>query len=133
VHERLSDDAPLGTEGFRAYGRCVPVERSADARAQLLAVDNTAERIAAVYAVCELADRGLDVAGLEPVLLAPVEVLERGHTGDDEDALLSRARYAIEYNRVTWSERAAAALERAGYTDEARKVRAGLQSPWKRG
>ena len=98
-----------------------------------LAIDDTAERVLAVYAVNALADRGLDVAGFEPLILAPVEVLENGRAGGAEDGLLSAARYSIEYNRVAWSERAAAALERAGYADEARKVRAGLQSPWKRG
>jgi hypothetical protein len=130
LHERLIAGELTGQEVFRAYGRCVPGERLAEARTVLLSLRDPAQRMAAVYAVNEIARRNLSAAGLEPILLAPVETLERGGA---ESYLLSTARYAVEYNPVTWSERAAAALERAGYPTEARKVRAGLQSPWKRG
>jgi hypothetical protein len=130
LHERLVAGDP---RGVNVYGRCVPAERLADARALLLAIGDTAERVLAVYAVNAIADRGLDIAGFEPLILAPVEVLEGGRDAGTEEGLLSAARYAVEYNRVTWSERAAAALEGAGYFDEAHKVRKGLQSPWKRG
>jgi hypothetical protein len=98
-------------------------------------------RIEAVYALTVLARRGIDVAEFEPLLLAPVVALERRATPREDgqhDAVGNTAVYAIEYNPITWSERAARALENAhapGGSDPrkiAAKVRAGLADPWHR-
>lgn len=131
----------------RVYGKCVPAGRFVEARRTLLGVSEPAMRTAAVYAVQALAARGFDVSGLEPVVLAPLEILERrrnDRTAEDsradsearvaEAALVTMASYAIVNNQVAWSERAAAALEAVGFKEEAAKVQAGLKrnNPWKK-
>lgn len=138
IHERLGagewgdNKDPTYLAGI--YGRCIPADRLAEARKALLALSKPASRIAAVYAIQALAARGLVLDGLDPLVFYPVEILERRPEGDARvaDELVSRARFAIRYNEVTWSERSATALERAGFSDEASKVRVGLKSPWKK-
>jgi len=98
--------------------------------------------LAAVYAVQGLDRKGLDVSGLDAILDAPVAYLEALAAGGPVE-LADRARYAIEYNKITWTERAAAALEAAdaalrargwGSAGEfgavARKVLTSLKSEW---
>lgn len=123
----------------RVYGRCAPAGRLVEARRTLLGFSEPAMRIAAVYAVQAFATRGFDVSDLEPVVLVPAEVLERrGSDGADIEAevavaaLVTMARYAIVNNPVAWSNRAASALESAGFKEEASRVRTGLKGPWKR-
>jgi hypothetical protein len=116
----------------RVYGDVVRPEDLARAKSLLL---NLGEPMAAVYAIDRMHRRGLDISGLESLLSAPAEALERaamtpGATG------LYEARYAIERNRIVWSERAAKALESAAATAAprergallaaARRVRAGI-------
>lgn len=117
------------------YGRTVPAERLVDARVALLALSAEGARIAAVYAVQALADRGFDPSGFQEILLVPVEILERGSRGEleTEDWIsVSSARLAIESNPVTWSTRSAAALDATGFANDALRVRAALRGPWRR-
>jgi hypothetical protein len=86
------------------------------------------------YAIEGLSRAGFDIGGVGHLLEEPVALLERVATeaaSAEDKRLTSKARYAIEYNRVLWSERAAAALSAAGYDAEAAKVRAGLTSEWR--
>jgi hypothetical protein len=116
----------------RVYGDVLRPEDLPRAKGLLL---NLGKPMAAVYAIDRMHRRGLDISGLESILNAPVEALERaaltpGATG------LYEARYAVERNRILWSERAATALEAAAASASrkergallaaARRVRAGI-------
>jgi hypothetical protein len=116
----------------RVYGDLVPPGDVARARSVLLGLGKP---IAAVYALDRMHARGIDISSMESLLLAPVEALERAvETPGSID--LYEARFAIERNRIVWSERAARALEaaaavapaseRASLAAAARRVRAGL-------
>jgi len=60
-----------------------------------------------------MAQRELDISGLEPILMAPVEEAERlvNATEKERQEGFYRVMYGIEYNRPTWSSRAVRALE----------------------
>jgi hypothetical protein len=97
----------------RAYGDVVDPGSLERARSFLLSLPAD-ERIDAVYAVERMNRRKLDVSGLETVTVAPVEALERLAREPRPSAkALFQARYAIQHNRITWTERAAKALEEA--------------------
>jgi hypothetical protein len=113
---------------FRAWGGGEPDGGIPELRAFLLGLREPMHRVAAVYAVQALAKRGSDTAAFGELLLEPTLVLERR---EPVEGLLS-ARSALGYNPVAWSERAAAALDAAGFAKEARKLRAGLSSPWRK-
>lgn len=95
-----------------------------------------------VYAVQRLAQRKLDISGLEPVLERPIEVLNEmvANGGEDRLHLASSARYAIEYNKLMWRKRSIEALERAATASPhwrerflvvANEVRGNLAGEWK--
>jgi hypothetical protein len=124
-----------------AYGGCVSEENLEAARDFLLSLRTPIQQVSAVYAVESLRGRGLSIAGFETIVDAPVEFLERLTTESDR-SITSKARYAIGYNRVAWSSRAAAALEFASgiagqgsmskdMLEIAAKVRAGLANRWR--
>jgi hypothetical protein len=124
---------------FRAYGSCVPEDGLAEARAFLTSFREPTRGLMAVYAVEQMRKRELDLSGFEPVIAAPAAYLE-GATDTNHE--VSDAAYAIEYCRVAWTPRSAAALERAAdafgdalmsprLAELAKKVRAGLESHWK--
>ncbi len=132
-----------------AYARHAPVERLGPVEGWLRSLTSERDRVEAAYAVQALRDRGADVSGLAAHLDAPVLFLERIAAGEaltlENRPLLNAAGYAVEYNRATWSERAARALEAAqarlqresvtvggpSYPEVAKIVRAGLASRWK--
>ncbi|MDF1699924.1 MAG: hypothetical protein P1V36_02015, partial [Planctomycetota bacterium] len=90
-----------------------------------------------------LAERGIRVADLRPILDAPVEAIERlakagWYEGDDRDA--GDYVYLIEIHEVTWTERAARAADAVdasraveGYRRGIGKsIRKALKSGWSR-
>lgn len=113
--EIQNSDQRSKSDFLRAFGRCVTADRLADAKRFLLDMQEPHLRVQAVYAVQQLQRQGLDVSGLEPLIRAPVDELERlGREGTDADASWTyRPMYAVLYNRVAWSERAVHALEAA--------------------
>jgi hypothetical protein len=124
-----------------AYGSAVTEGTLAEAKAFLLALRDPERRTMAAYAVTAMQRNKLDLAGLEPILLAPVEDAERlaGATREERERGFYRILYGIQYNRPVWSERAARALEdlaaaygdrgRAeGLRDVAREIRAQIGS-----
>jgi hypothetical protein len=126
---------------LRAYGASAPADDLDATRDLLFSLTDPVQRICAVYAVEQLRRRGLETTGFEPLVDAPVEHLERVTPGT-RSSVTGKARYAISHNRIAWSERAARALDRAAgvlpqgsMTQDmqkiARKIRAGLASPWK--
>ncbi|MHC4971859.1 MAG: hypothetical protein ACYTG3_05975 [Planctomycetota bacterium] len=97
----------------RAYGDVVDPGSLERARNFLLSLPPD-ERMQAVYAVERMSRKDLDVSGLEAVTLAPVEALEGLAQQPKPSAkALFKARYAIQHNQVTWTDRAAKALEEA--------------------
>jgi hypothetical protein len=97
----------------RAYGDVVDPGSLERARSFLLSLPPD-ERTAAVYAVERMRRKDLDVSGLEAVTVAPVESLERlAQQSKPSAKALFKARYSIQHNQVTWTERAAKALEEA--------------------
>jgi len=126
---------------FRAYGHCVAEDGLDGALGFLLSLREPMQRVCAVYAVESLRKRGLDVEGFGRVIDFPTEFLE-AVTPESSRSVASKARYAIEDNRVAWSERAAGSLSRAAgvfpassmtrsMVEIAKMVRAGLASPWR--
>lgn len=143
----------------RSVIRCstvaVPASRLSEARELLLELRTEGDRVAAVYAVQALHDRGLGMEGLEGIVLAPQEALAMmsEHDGADLGAfrtLLSNRAYeattAIQANSITWSDEAVRVLEAAAarlegssaqghvkyMKDMAAKLRTGLASPWRK-
>jgi len=97
----------------RAYGDVVTSGNLEQARSFLLSLPD-AERLEAVYAVERMSRKDLDVSGFEAITLAPVVTLEGLARQSKPNArALYKARYSIQHNRITWSERAAKALEEA--------------------
>lgn len=97
----------------RAYGDVVTSGSLEQARSFLLSLPE-GERLEAVYAVERMSRKDLDVSGLEAITLAPVVALEGlARQSKPSARALYKARYSIQHNRVTWSERAAKALEEA--------------------
>ncbi|MHC4730490.1 MAG: hypothetical protein ACYS6Z_07845 [Planctomycetota bacterium] len=97
----------------RAYGDVVDPGSLERARGFLLSLPPD-ERVQAVYAVERMHRRDLDVSGLEAITVAPVEALERLARQSKPSAhALFKARYSIQHNRITWTDRAAKALEEA--------------------
>lgn len=130
---------------FRVLGQTVRPADVDDLRRRLLGLATDDERIDAVAAIETMRNRSLDVSGFDPILEAPVVRLETT-LGSISSAQAYAAMYAIEYDRVAWSERAARALETAATAprtggaepipsgdmlDVAKKVRAGLASKWR--
>lgn len=124
-----------------AYGSAVTEETLGEAKAFLLGLKDPEKRVAAVSAVSAMQDRKLDISGLEPILLAPVEDAERlaGATPEERRRGFYRVLYGIEYNRLVWSERAARALDSfaavyedrggaEGLRDVASEIRAQIRS-----
>jgi hypothetical protein len=103
------------TDFLRSYGESVTEERLAEAKRYLLDLAEPRLRMVAVYAIERMHRNGLDISGLEPLLDAPVVELERlAREGSDADAGAAyRPMYAVEYNKICWSERAVTALEGA--------------------
>lgn len=100
----------------RAYGDVVDPGSLERARGFLLSLP-AKERLEAVYAVERMHRRDLDVSGLEAVTVAPVEALENlARQSKPSARALFKARYAIQHNQITWTERAAKALEEAART-----------------
>ncbi len=103
----------------RLYATAVPPERLSDVRRVLDALHGQSD-FAAVYLVNRLHERGIDVSGYGDQLEAPVIELERIASGNVTANQVSKrayaALYAIEYNPVAWSARAARALENAART-----------------
>jgi hypothetical protein len=97
-----------------AYGIAVTETTLGDAKAFLLGLQTPEKRIAAVSAVYAMHGRKLDISGLEPILLAPVEEAERlaGAPPEERQRGYYLVLYGIQHNRLVWSERAAQALER---------------------
>jgi len=133
----------------------VPASRLPEAKELLLELRTEADRVAAVYAVQALHNRGLDVEGLDAIVLAPQMAL--ASMSEDDGAVLGSslpalsdraylAMVAIKGNSITWSERAAQALEAAAmrlagssaqsHVADMKKVaamiRAELASPWRK-
>ena len=97
----------------RAYGDVVDPGSLERARSFLLSLP-AGERMQAVYAVERMHRRDLDVSGLEAVTVAPVEALENlAQQAKPSAKALFQARYAIQHNQITWTDRAAKALEEA--------------------
>jgi hypothetical protein len=97
----------------RAYGDVVDPGNLERARTFLLSLPPD-ERMQAVYAVERMHSRDLDISGLEAITVAPVEALENLARQPKPSAkALFKARYSIQHNRITWTERAAKALEEA--------------------
>jgi len=122
----------------RAYGDVVTAGNLEQARTFLLSLP-IQERLEAVYAVERMRRKDLDVSGLETITLAPVVALEDlARQPKPSSRALFKARYSIQHNQVTWSERAAKALEEAARTAPkthassmravARQIRAGIGS-----
>jgi hypothetical protein len=100
----------------RAYGDVVDANNVERARSFLLSLPDD-ERVQAVYAVERMRRRDLDVSGMEAITNAPIEALERlARQPKPSTSALFRARYAIQHNRITWTDRAAKALEEAART-----------------
>lgn len=131
--------------GARFYGDAVSEETLADAKATLLSLRDPIERTRAVYAVTRMQRNNLDISGLEPIVNAPVE-LAHSLVNADQKAIHQAyydVLYGIEYNKVTWSEDAANALDALAhayenksraeaYTELAREIRAKLgKGNWK--
>jgi hypothetical protein len=132
-----------------AFADNAPERRLQDVERWIVALSNDHDRIAAVSAVESLRRRGYDTSRLSAAADAAVLYVERVAGGeavtDANRHRLNEAGYAIEYNRTTWSERAASALERAAdtldragitvggpdYREVAKQVRAGLKSRWR--
>jgi hypothetical protein len=130
------------------YAQVLPIDRVDEAKALLRRLPDP-RGFSAVYAVEVLRRRGIDVSDMTDVMRGPERFLSTFLTPADADAASSRvyaAMYAIEYNRGTWSEDAARALEAAAreirahplpspsadaLEDVAAKVRTGLRNPWK--
>ncbi|MHC4816573.1 MAG: hypothetical protein ACYTF8_00745 [Planctomycetota bacterium] len=97
----------------RAYGDVVTSGSLEQARSFLLSLPE-GERLEAVYAVERMSRKDLDVSGFEAITLAPVVALEGlARQSKPSARALFKARNSIQHNRVTWSERAAKALEEA--------------------
>jgi hypothetical protein len=136
-------------ETMRQFVRKAPEATLLRVEQHLRSLPDEVLRIEAVYVVEALRRRRRDVSTLAAVVDAPVLFVERVASGapltEAERPLLNRAGYAIEYNRVAWSERSARALERADatldragivvggpdYGHVAKIVRAGLSDRWK--
>jgi len=133
-HPRPGEERDLA----RTYGDTLPRADVERARAFLSGLRTPSQRMAAVYAVERMRRRGLDMGGMEDLVLAPVLTLER-YRDEPNLSPLVEARYAIEHNPITWSERTAKALESAAervppaqagaLLEAARRVRAGIASP----
>lgn len=129
---------------MKAYGGAVTPASLDDAGRTLLGLRNPHLRLASVYAVHVMANKQMDVGRLEPLLRAPMELLEAraaegSYSGGDRPSV-QRAVYAIEYNRVTWLPGTPGQLEalaerfppRAEKMREvAAEIRTHLRSPWK--
>ncbi|MHC4548246.1 MAG: hypothetical protein ACYTEZ_05660 [Planctomycetota bacterium] len=122
----------------RAYGEVVDAGNLEASRSFLLGLGDR-ERLSGVYAVERMSRKGLDVSGMEAITLAPVEALERlAQQPKPSVSALFEARYAIQHNRITWTERAAKAMEEAARKAPrahaaslravARQIRAGIGS-----
>ena len=134
--------APRSNEGrdlARAYGKTVSEKHLEEARGFLLGLPQK-QRLSAVYSVERMRLQGLDVSGMEAVTQAPTEELERLAAAPRKNSSkIFQLRYAIQHNKVTWSERAAKALEEAAKNAPkghaaalratAQQVRAGIGSP----
>ena len=86
-----------------------------------------------------MADRGLDIRGLEPVLERPIEILDEAANGGEDLSKLA-AHWVILNNRLMWHKRSIEALERAAAASPkwrerlrafANKVRGNLAGEWK--
>jgi hypothetical protein len=132
-------------DGFTGslYGNTVPPEAVERARTVLLSARGPLARLAAAQAVDRMVSRGLDVSGLESLLLAPVEILERPGSFHEPGPPLRRAVNTLARCESAWSERALTAVmslsRRLGPTDDLaaalraleKKMRAKLREPWR--
>ncbi len=144
------EDADAGKPGpLERFAASAPEGSLALAEDYVRGVTAEDRRIQLVRVVEALHRRGRDLTGLSAVVDAPILFLERIAAGEPISAenrpLLGPAGYAVEYSRVTWSERAARALESADarlkrdgidvggpdYVKVAKTVRDGLASRWK--
>ena len=123
----------------QTYGTAVTTATLAEAKRFLLGISDPRQRTAAAAAVNAMQRNKLDISGLEPLLRAPADYARQLAAGD-ADARKSAfydVLYGIEYNKLTWSEETAQALDdlarvyehkgRAdAYRDLAREIRAEL-------
>jgi hypothetical protein len=150
LHGESSQGQPMDVQDVLvAYANNAPVERLADVERWIGELSRDQDRLGAVSAIEALRGREYDTARLSSSADFAIVFIDRVADGasvtDETRHLLNKAGYAIEYNRTTWSERAASALERAADTldragitvggpdcrELAKKVRAGLKSRWK--
>ena len=129
---------------MRMLGLATTAETLKETADLLQGVVDPMARISAVYAVSPLVRRGFDAAGLQEVIDGPTQVLA-GLQADSRDAaqLATKARYAIEYNRITWCEDSARVLDAAAdrlavalaphgeMREIAAKIRTHLASEWR--
>ena len=138
-----------GNEAIVSYARGAPKDRLGEVETWILGLPKETDRIGAVYAIGVLSSRGYDVSALAGTVEAPVRCLERVAAGepvtDANRSLVVTSVNAIDYSRITWTERAARALEGAAAAVEkdgvklggsdltklAAKIRAGLAARWK--
>ena len=122
---------------FRSLGRHGPIA-ALDRIKHLLRMGSLPKtRIEAVYGVEALKRRKLDISDLTAVVEYPQEHLAEVARGGERN-LARKAAYAIEYNRVTWSSDALAALrdvakalKHDAYRQAAAEIAAEMKSPWK--
>jgi hypothetical protein len=140
----LNTDAALpqgrnASEFLAAYGWSAPADVVDEVRACLVGLRTPELRVAALSAVQALADRKIDVASFQPILDAPIDLLEQGGTIDADRGYA--CMYGIQSHRVAWSVRSADALESAapragalekGFRDVAREIRGDVADPWRR-
>ncbi len=121
-------DSELSHRG-RDYAVAVTNESLDEARAFLVNLTDPYQRIAGAYAVATMKQRGLDVSGLDSVVTAPIEYAEKLARASEAERRRegSRPRYAIEYNRLAWTKRAADALDALADVTKDRGEREALQ------
>jgi hypothetical protein len=123
----------------------VTTERLGELREVLESLQEPASPFQATLALEFVRQRGLDLSGFRELLEAPVRTMEQADP-ERPSPDLRAALFALEMRRVTWSDRAARALERAavafrGRSDGpvsseeldrvAREIRAHLDARWK--
>ncbi len=143
--QALAGARSLPGDGLPTLLRTLAATASPEDRARLkgllLSVRDDARRLECLPAVSDLVRRGLPSTEFDALLQTPRLVLEaiaRGTEDTWQGIRADTAIYAIEYNRATWSDASARALEalasRTSFgphaAEVARKVRAGLASRW---
>ncbi|MCU0727663.1 MAG: hypothetical protein MUE73_18035 [Planctomycetes bacterium] len=122
-------------------GGAVTSPRVPDAKAFLSSLTDPAWRLAAVWAVVRMTERGLDISGLEEFLVLPVVILEEADESTPE-VMVTTAAHLIGGSRILRDDRALAALatcaerlppgkKRDALEEIAAELRTALGSPWR--